>query len=175
MKLRRVLAFAVVFVLLGSVGFGESKRRTVKGSVGPVAVTGVAVADCGDFQVLADWVALITWTDVLDKDGQWVRSSQHYTVLGESLYYNSEDPDRAVVGGPGENENSNWDAATGVVSFHGLMWKIRVPGHGVLWFETGSLVQQCEPYTFQNCEAVSNTGHNMVHDGDIEALCEYLR
>ena len=54
MKLRRLLAFAVVFVLLGAVGFGGSKRRTVKGSFGPSAATARPVADCGDFQVLGD-------------------------------------------------------------------------------------------------------------------------
>ena len=116
MKLRAVLAFAVVFALAGTVGFGDSQRRTVKGSFGPFAETGFVVGQCDGFEVWSDWVALITWVDVLDKDGQWVRSTQHYKVLGESLYYNSEDPDRVVAGGPGENENANFDAASGVLS-----------------------------------------------------------
>ena len=175
MKLRAVLAFAVVFALAGTVGFGDSQRRTVKGSFGPFAETGAVVGQCDGFEVWADWVALITWVDVLDKDGQWVRSTQHYKVLGESHYYNSEDPDRVVAGGPGETENMNLDAASGVFYVHGLSWKARVPGYGLIWGETGNFVAQCDPYTFQNCEVASNTGHNQYNDQDLAALCDYLK
>lgn len=178
MKRTGVLAFAVVFVLLGAVGVGDSQRRTDRGSFSG-SVTGRLVGQCDeyglDFDILANWEYEVKWMDLFDKNGQWVKEVTQYKVLGQSLYYNSEDPDRAVAGGPGEVENGHYDAASGVMSFHGLSWKVRVPGQGMLWFETGTMVFQCDPYTFENCEIVSNTGHDQFVDGDVEALCDYLR
>ena len=77
--------------------------------------------------------------------------------------------------GPGELENAHYDAASGIISVHGLSWKVRVPGYGLLWGETGNLVQQCDPHTFENCEVVSNVGHNQYMGQDPAALCDYLK
>ena len=97
------------------------------------------------------------------------------SVAPRSTYYNSEHPERAVAGGPGEVENSHFDPTTGLVSFHGLSWKVRIPGYGLIFGETGSAVFQCDPSTFQNCELVSNVGHNQFVDSDLAALCDYLK
>ena len=173
MKLHRLLTFAAAFILLGSVAFGESKRRTEKGSFSN-AVTGFVVGQCDGFQILADWVFQLSWVDLYDKSGQFVQEIDHYRVLGQTVYYNSEDPTKAVFGGPGESEQSQYDGATGMIYGHGAIWKIKVPGYGVIFAETGTYILQCDPYTFSNCELVSNTGHNQFWDNDLAAVCDYL-
>ena len=169
MKLRRVLLFAVVFVLLGTVGFGESKRRTEKIVVGPIYVVGLVIGDCGSFEVLSDFVALIGGTALYDKSGLLVQEVSHY-LIGESVYYNSTDPTKSVVGGPAESENDRIDWASGFYYGTGPSYKVRVPGHGVIFMETGHWVAN-----MNTGEYVFNSGQNQFVDGDVAALCDYLK
>jgi hypothetical protein len=67
------------------------------------------------------------------------------------------------------------DPAAGVEKVSGLLYKVRVPGYGPIFMETGALVYQCEPWTWENCVLVSNAGHNQFADQDLAALCEYLK
>jgi hypothetical protein len=172
MSVRKVLVLAVVFLLVGTVSFGQ--KRTERISV-VVTESENVVGQCEGFEIWDDAVALLSWTDLYNKNGQWVKTNQHYRILGETLYYNSEDPSRSVLGGPGEVEHEQFFAATGVLKADGLSWKIKVPGYGLIWAETGAMVWQCDPYTFANCVLVSNTGHNQFVDEDLAALCNYLK
>ena len=172
MRLRTVLSLAVVFILVATVSFGQ--KRTEKISV-VLTESEYFVGQCEGFEVWTDFVALFSWTDLYDKNGQWVKTNQRYRVLGESLYYNSENHDRSILGGPGEIDRAQFWAATGVIKGGGLSWKVKVPGYGLIWAETGTLVWQCDPYTFANCVLVSNTGHNQFLDQDLAALCNYLK
>jgi len=174
MTLRKVLVFTAAFMLLATAGFGQG--RTERGSE-TFSETGFFVGHCDayDFDILADWTAIFTFVDLYDKDGMWVWSVSHERVLGRTRYYNAEDPAKEVFGGPGEGVSVRWDAATGLRYGSGMSWKVKVPGYGLIFAESGHHVFQCEPYTFRNCVLVSNVGHNQFRDADFDALCDYLK
>ena len=172
MRVRTILACTLMFIMVATVGFGQG--RTERGTV-PYSETGFLVGECDGFQILVDWSGLFTFVDLYDKDGMWVRSVAHERVLGQGVYYNSENPAKSVLGGPGEGVTVRWDPATGRRYGSGMSWKVKVPGYGLIFAESGLHVFQCEPYTFRNCELVSNVGHNQFRDPDLAALCDYLR
>ncbi len=164
-----MFAVFVVLLMTGSVAFGQDKRRTEKFSI-PLAFTGVSVGVCVGFEVLSDWTSLYTGTLLYDKSGQFVQQVDHVRVIGESRYYNSTDPAKEVMGGPGEMVQGRLDAATGLYYLSGDPYKVRVPGYGLIWSETGLVVYDTNTgqYTF-------NTGHNQFVDQDLTALCDYLK
>jgi hypothetical protein len=172
MSARKLLSFAVMFLLVATVSFGQ--KRTEKGSV-VISAEGVFVAQCEGFQVLTDYVGLFSWADLFDKNGQWVKENSRFRLIGDSIYYNSKDATKSLPAGPGEAENDHFVAATGVWRFSGIVFKIKLPGHGLIFVETGETVYQCDPYTWTNCVPVKNTGHNLWVDGDVAALCDHLK
>jgi hypothetical protein len=72
-------------------------------------------------------------------------------------------------------DDLQFDPATGSFRESGLGWKVRIPGHGVIFAETGTSVYQCDPQTSANCVLVSNVGFNQLADGDVAALCDDLK
>jgi len=169
-----VVAATIVFLVMGSSTFGEGQGRTVKVSFIDTVTAGPQ-AQCDGFQIWADWVAQYTLIMHLDDAGNLLRQNNLYRVLGESIYYNSTDPAKAVSGGPGEVQPQSVNSVTGVIMFQGLGWKIRIPGAGIILAETGVTVLQCEPYTFANCVVVRDAGWNQVNTGDWAAVCNYLQ
>jgi hypothetical protein len=174
MMRRCVLGVGIALLVAGSVTFGQSQRRTQKFSV-QGSYTNFLVGQCDGFEIWSDWVELLTWVDRVDKNGQFAQEVGREKLLGQSLYYNSTNFDKAVAGGPGEAANFRWDAKTGRVYNSAVSWKVTVPGYGIIFAETGATVYQCDPYTFENCQLVSNTGHNQFIDEDLAALCDYLK
>jgi hypothetical protein len=158
-KPRNVVALLVVLLLIGSVGFSESQRRTEKFYIPLPPATGLFIGSCGSFDILSEGTALMTGTNVYDKSGQFVMQIMHFRVIGESLYYNSTNKAKAVAGGPGEGEIQRFDAATGLVYGSGPSWKVRVPGYGLIWAETGHFV-----YDTNTGEFVFNSAHNQFID-----------
>jgi opacity protein-like surface antigen len=169
MKKSLLIAASVVLLLLSSVAFSQDKRRTEKFSFSS-SETGFLVGQCGTFDVLSDWTFLLTGTDLYDKSGQLVKEGYHYRVIGASLYYNSENPAKEVFGGPAEHENVRYDPATGVYYGSGPSFKIRIPGYGLIFAETGrwGFDENTGQYVF-------NSGHNQFVDKDLAALCNYLK
>lgn len=168
MKKRSIFVVVVALLLMSSVAFSQDKRRTEKFAF-PLTETGFFVGSCGTFDVLTDFTALLTGTNVYDKSGQFVQQILHYRVIGESLYYNSTNPAKEVLGGPGEGELEKTDAA-GLYIFSGLTWKIRVPGYGLIFAETGHGIFNTNTGQFE-----FNSGHNQFVDQDLAALCNYLK
>jgi hypothetical protein len=166
-KQRSVIALAFILLLMSSVAFSQNYGRTEKFAI-PVTGTGFVVGSCGNFDVLNDFVGLVRGTVVYDKSGAPVQTIQR--VIGESIYYNSVNPAKAVLGGPGEGELDKFDWAAGTLSISGLSYKIRVPGYGIIFAETGHGVG--DPTTGQ---IVFNVGHNQFADQDLAALCNYLK
>ena len=170
MRYRWVVAFGLVLGLLAARGFGERRAST-----GFVAFSGTeTVGQCEGFSILVDYVDTMRWMDLVDKNGEWKRSKVSFHVIWD-LYYNSEDPRKAVAGGPCEAEVEHLDPTTGVIVWSGDLWKVKVPGYGRILSETGRAVLQCDPISFNNCRLVSNTGHNQFLDADLNALCDYLK
>jgi hypothetical protein len=168
-KKRSVFAVVVVLLLMSSVAFSQDNRRTEKFAF-PIAVAGQFIGQCNDFQVLTDYTVLITGTDRYDKSGQFVQEILKARLMGESRYYNSTNDAKEVLGGPGEVENDRWNAAQGLVYVTGLIFKVRVPGYGLIFAETGRAVLD-----LNTGEWGFNSGHNQWVDGDVAALCNYLK
>jgi hypothetical protein len=168
MRHRSVIAVVVVLLLMSSVGFGQGQGRSEKFTFGPTGVAAFPVGSCGTFDVLADWVFLLTGNLVYDKSGQVKNDIEHYRVIGESLYYNSTNADKAVTGGPAEAENVRF--VGGYLYFSGPSWKIRVPGYGLIFAETGHII-----YDQRAKEVLFNAGHNQFVNKDLAALCDYLK
>lgn len=168
MKQRSVVVL-VLLLLMSSVAFSQDNRRTEKFSI-PVTVTGALVGQCGNFDVLNDFVALLSGTIIYDKSGVAVQTIQHYRLIGESIYYNSANPAKRVLGGPAEHELDRIDLTTGIVYVSGPSFKIRVPGYGLIFAETGHLV-----FDETTGQLLFNVGHNQFYDQDLAALCNNLK
>ncbi len=168
MKAQRVLAVAVMFLFLAGLGFGQTQGRTEHYSF-PVSVVGQDLGSCGDFNVLTDYTVIVRGTVVFDKEGQARKEFLKAKVIGQSIYYNSNDPDLFLIGGPGELEIDHFNFEKETAFLSGLMWKIKVPGYGWIYMETGRLV-----WDINTGEILSNTAHNQFFDEDLEAVCNAL-
>jgi hypothetical protein len=168
MRVQRVLAVAVVLLFLVGLGFGQSKRRTE-----PIQFTyesiGEKVCSCGGFDVLLDYVVLVRGMLIYDKDGVAVQSVETWKVLGQDTYYNSENHDLFLLGGPGEVNHNRWDYRDGLYTNSGIPFKVRVPGYGSIFYETGRMV-----FNISTWEVLVNAGHNEYIDADVDALCRFL-
>jgi hypothetical protein len=168
MRHRSVVAVVVALLLMSSVGFAQGQGRSEKFTIGPLVTTAFVVGNCGTFDVKVDGVGLITGNLVYNKSGQVVNDVEHYRTIGESLYYNSENTARAVTGAPAELENARY--VGGYLYASGPSWKVRVPGYGLIFAETGTLIVD-----LQAQQIIFNAGHNQFVDKDLAALCDYLK
>ena len=171
MMRRCVIGVGIAILIAGGVTFAQGQSRIEKYGIGPEGAVGFVVGHCadGDFDVLTDYVVLITGTTRYDKSGQFITDRYQLKVIGESLYYNSKAPEKSVSGGPGEVENHGFDPKTGLYTGAGLSFKVRVPGYGLIFAETGHFV-----FDYSAGKYVFNSGHNQFMDQDLAALCEYL-
>jgi hypothetical protein len=169
MKQRSVVAVAVILLLMSSVAFSQDNRRTEKFAI-PLTEVGIVVGHCGNFDVLNDYAALLSGTIVFDKSGVAVQMIQHYRLIGEDIYYNSTNPAKSVLGGPAEHELDRLDMTTGIVYVSGPSFRVRVPGYGVIFAETGHLV-----FDENTGQVLFNSGHNQFYGQDLDALCSYLK
>ena len=168
MRVERVFAVAVVFLFLVSLGFGQTKGRTEHYKY-TIEVEGQDLGSCGDFNVWTDYVVLVHEVWLFDKEGQPVKAVNRYKVIGEGLYYNSKDPELFLLGAPGETEIDHLDPETGIVSITGIPFKIRVPGYGPIYYETGRLTLDLNTW-----QVLFSAGHSDWADGDLEAVCKFL-
>lgn len=172
MNLRKVLPLAVVFILLATVGIAQ--KRTVKGAV--EASGSEVIGGCQGFDIQTDYNFRFMYVLHFDKNGELVREKYQFKIIGESVYYNSTDLNKAVMGGPGEVVNVTIDPARGLLILRGLSYKVRIPGYGLIFAESGELVWHCDdPFMDTGCVMVKNTGHNQLIEQDIAALCDYLK
>ncbi len=169
MKQRSVFAVAFVLLLMSSVALAQVNGRTEKFKV-PFTDTGYFVGQCANFNVLTDFAGIYSGTLVYDKSGSVVQIIQHIRLIGESIYYNSTDPTKSVLGGPGEREMDRIITETGLQYTSGPLFKIRIPGYGLIFAETGHFVFDTATGQF-----LFNSGHNQIVDQDLAALCDYLK
>lgn len=169
--MKRVSAHVVVLVALLAVVTAlpaSAQKRTEILKV-PDVVVGATVGSCGTFDILSDWTALIHITLHFDTDGNLVRTQNQYRLIGQSRYYNSTDPDVSLLGGPGEVQACSFDVASNIFSYSGNVWKVRLPGYGMIFHETGKTVINLTTNTI-----LRDTGQNQFNDQDFAALCEAL-
>jgi len=150
-------------------GVRESKRRTVKGQLDRRGDGCCQSRTAATFRSSPTGRA-ITWTDVLDKDGQCgaVQPALHGPWREPLLQLGRPRPCGRRRSGR-ERDTAIGTPPPVFVSFHGLMWKIRVPATVCCGSRRAALSSSAQTLTpFQNARTCSNTGHK-GNDGDIEA------
>ena len=126
---------------------------------------GYHAADCGAFDILVDFTYEYSFKVYFDKDGNWTKYVERVRVVGNSLWYNSVNPEISFLGGPGENETYTW-YPDGRYIVSGLSVKITVPGSGLMILETGRTV-----FDTATWEILFQSGPSDFY-GDTTALCE---
>ncbi len=169
MKQRTLVAVTFFLLLMSSFAFSQDNGRTQKFSF-PLTITGYLMGHCGNFDVLTDYVILLSGTILYDKSGVPVQQIQKIRTLGESVYYNSTDPDKSVLGGPAEVEQDRIDLVKGLIYLSGPSFKVRVPGYGLIFAQIGLSV-----YDLNTGQLLFNSGLNQLGDQDVAALCNYLK
>ena len=173
MRLQRVLAVAVVFLFLVGLGFGQTQGRTEHYRF-TATDTAYYMGSCPNgFDILNDYVALMHGNLRYDKDGNPVQERYQFRVLGQSIYYNSTDPDKFVLGGPGEASEARimYEEGTPVLIFEsGLLFKVMLKGYGPIFLNTGHDV-----FDLSTGELLFKKGPDQYWTRDFEALCNALK
>ena len=138
----------------------------LKVNFGPDDIVGIFVANCGDFNALLDFTAQGHFIVRFDKDGNPVAVQQHIRFPAD-IYYNSENPDIFLTGNAVQNDH--FDLVDEVVATSGLLFKLTVPGHGVVFHQAG-LVR----IDLTNGDVLFQAGPADFDDGDFAALCVAL-
>jgi hypothetical protein len=117
------------------------------------------------------------WMDTMTQyDKQGLMTKQVVNVkMDPTIYYNSENLDHFLES-PAENQTMTFvynedGSASG--NMRGLICKVVVPGYGPVYMETGhTSFHLTVGGTF---ETILNSGHNQAIDGDVTALCNFLK
>ena len=135
MKLNKVFAFAVVFLLLGAIGSGAGQRRTEFFSYTFGPVEEVLTACPGGFNIVNRLFIHSRVLARVDKDGIPVQDIWHNT-FSDSIYYNDADLTYWLEG----TEKAQTDRvvfADNKVYISGHAFKVIVPGEGVVFQTVG--------------------------------------
>ena len=122
------------------------------------------IADCGDFQVLTDYVADFRYLTFFDSAGNPDYARVHFTF--HDFFYNSNTGE-----GFAETNTVNvvFDLQSSATEGSGLSYHVTVPGEGVVLLDAGRLE------TDEAGEIVFAAGPKQVHLGeDTDKLCEAL-
>jgi hypothetical protein len=122
------------------------------------------IADCGDFDVLTDFVFDIRALVFFDEEGNEDFARAHVQI--QDFYYNSETGE-----GFTETEASNnvTDLSSGEeVTSVGLRYHVTVPGEGLVLVDAGRLEFD------ENGEVVFAAGPHQVEEEDFDKLCAAL-
>jgi hypothetical protein len=170
------VAVVVAVLLAGTIAFAQGKGRVVKWTWGPLTGT-FFVGACEGFQIWEDVAQTNTYIDRYDASGTLVQSIVHADFFSDRFYNNSVDGNEVYAVG-GERQNNRvfdqpvYDGATpveGVQQGMGPMYQITVPGYGKILGQSGMYV-----YDYRTGNFVSH-GPSQVNDGDLAALCDYLK
>lgn len=172
MKKSRMGNLLLALVLAAGAGTPASKAWAVPPNKVDFAfdVVGFLVGDCGTFQVWTDFFGEGFFIERFDQDGTVTKVNQHINY-SQSIYYNSENPAIAIEGGPGEVENDQFDFTgdTPTVAVTGVVFKVTLPGHGVIFHEAGRAV-----FDFATGEALFQAGPHDFQEQEVAALCAAL-
>jgi hypothetical protein len=122
------------------------------------------ITDCGDFDVLTDFVFDIRSIVFFDDEGNADFARSHVRI--HDFYYNSETGE-----GFAETEASNnvSDLPSGEeITSVGLRYHVTVPGEGLVLVDAGRLEFD------ENGEVVFAAGPHQVEEEDFDELCEAL-
>lgn len=162
-KLYRIAALVAVLSLVFTAAGLAAKP--VKQEIDAVFL-GLFIGDCGSFNVLANSAARGHMKLWFDAEGNLTRLFLHANY--DSVYYADSDPDSFLVT-RGEVENDHIDFIDGTIAVTGLLYKLNIPGHGVVFHEAGRIVIDLE-----TGETVFEAGPSDFHDENLDALCSAL-
>ncbi len=173
MRGRIVVAVAIVALLFA----GGTARTQTQGRVEPyqftVTDTGLFLGSCGDFDILWDDVARVSGVLQYDIEGVPVRDVRHLKIIGQTVYYNSLDPEKSVRGGPGELDNTRIVYVNGVPALDfetGLAFKVMLQGYGPIFIQTGRTI-----FDIATGAALFSAGPDAFLTQDLDAMCHALR
>lgn len=162
-KLNRIAALvAVLSLVFATAGLAG---RPVKEDIDTVFL-GLFIGDCGSFNVLSDSAArghIKLW---FDREGNLTRLSFHANY--DTIYYSDADSD-SFLASHGEVENTHIDYIDGTIAVTGVIYKLTIPGYGVVFHEAGRLVIDLE-----TDEILFEAGPSDFHDENLDALCAAL-
>ena len=109
-----------------------------------------------------------------DRDGNPIRYTERSSGMGMFYEFGS--------GGENRLEAEPWhytffaelgedgEILTGdeIYSYRGLAYKVKVPGHGVIFMDTGLVIVNA------NFEVTFQAGRHDYYDGNLEIICDYL-
>jgi hypothetical protein len=174
MRVERVLAVAVVFLFLVGLGFSQTQGRVAPYRVS-IIDEGLYLGTCSEgFDILWDDVAVLRGMVRYDKDGNPVQDVYQFKIIGQTIYYNSTNPDKFVLGGPGEAAEGRIvysEDGTPVLGFEaGLAFKVMLKGYGTIFFNTGLAIYDPETH-----ELLFKAGPAQFWEKDIAAMCNALK
>jgi hypothetical protein len=149
---------AVMLALAGSAFAASPERETIHEEGTEF------IADCGDFDVLTDYVLDAEIITFFDSAGNPDYDRVHFTF--HDFYYNSETSE-----GFAETESGHTldDLPSGnEVTSQGLSYRVTVPGGGAVLLQAGRLVFD------EAGNVVFEAGPHQVLSGDTDELCEAL-
>jgi hypothetical protein len=155
------LALATVIV----VGFPSLVTADAPDHIGPIHDEGTAtITSCGTFDVIDQYQLNFTQTRLFDKSGNLVKIVEQ--VYGTDTFTNS------VTGKAYTGRYHNTvliDPQTGLGANSGIIFRLNVPGAGVVFHDVGRLVANRDGsvITFQK-------GPHQAFDGDFAGLCAAL-
>jgi hypothetical protein len=163
---RRLALFSVLLVLVAAVTSVAGERNQIIRL--PPSPSVETVADCGDFEVHTTFLGTTTIHLHFDKEGNLVKEKQRWSMEGKSVYYNAENPEIAIEGGP-EHLNVNIDYQDGLIKISGVNFKVTLPGVGMILHQGGHYT-----YDLTTGEYIHVGGPDDVWSGNFEALCAAL-
>ena len=136
----------------------------------PVATSGSDAGDvplgvdCGDFEVWDDYETHWNGKRFFNVDGDFIRFVEH--VWGSDRLYNPENG-KSVTGTINSGEILDLDSGT--VRQNGSIFRITLPGSGVVFIDVGTYVIDLE-----TDEVAFLAGQHDYFAGDVDALCAAL-
>jgi hypothetical protein len=163
MRLKVVLAASAVAVV-SMVGIAADAW-----AVPPVHISGSfsgddPIADCGTFEVRDEFALNFSGTEHFDRDGNVVRVVEH--IFGVDRLYNSETGKSLKPASFNQGEIVH--PIEGQVAVNGVIFRITVPGAGVVLLDVGRFV-----FTFDG-GLVFVAGQHEFLAGDFAGLCAAL-
>jgi hypothetical protein len=163
---KRVAAGLAAAVILG-VPLPASAVPPAMGIIGPIDIQNFLVADCGAYQVLAEWTVAAPYIEHYDQNGQ-LTHIEYFQQAGPVTFYNSAFPERMLVGKKGI-EVARWDFVKGTIATMGQRFKLTVPGLGLVHIVAGQVT-----WDMSTDEIVFIAGQPGFIGGEVAALCAAL-
>jgi hypothetical protein len=161
----RAVRILVGVVALMSLAVGPAAAVGAPVVIGPIHEEGEApLLDCGDFMVVDQYSIDFTLRLFFDADGNRVRGVEH--VSGTDTFTNAE-TGKALPGRFANNVLIDFESGLGANA--GIIFRLNVPGYGVVFHEVGRVISD-RTGTIVTFEA----GPKDFTNGEIEGLCAAL-